>query len=180
MPSKPKTAFVHSEDGCRFVSTHNHRCRMLRTWNHDSLCAHHARLHQRDTEDLADGLLAGVEDFRSASSVNHVLGQIFELTARDRIKPRKAALLAYLGQLLLNSLPAVRLELSYAHALPNLHKAISRLLHNPRRREAAATFEREISEGDGPVEGIPEIPEFDDGRVAEGAPKNPSVLESQR
>ena len=161
MPTKRKTAFVHSEDHCRFVSTHNHRCRMFRAWYHDSLCAHHARLQQRETEYLAEDLLVGVEDFRSAAAVNHVLGKIFELTARDCIKPRKAALLAYVGQLLLNSLPAVRLELSYAHAIPTLYKAINRLLRNPRRREAAEQFEREISEGDGPVDRVTEVPEFD-------------------
>ncbi len=163
MPAKPKTAFVHSEDHCRFVSAHNHRCRMLRAWNHDALCAHHARQQQQQTEDFADGLLAGIEDFRSASAVNHALGKVFELTARDRISPRKAALLAYLGQLLLNSLPAVRLELSYAHALPNLHKTINRMLRNGRRREAVEDFERQISEGDGPVDRVTEVPEFDDG-----------------
>ncbi len=161
MPTKRKTAFVHSEDHCRFVSTHNHRCRMLRAWNHKSLCAHHARLQQRETEDLADDLLVGVEDFRSAASVNHILGKVFELTARDRIKPRKAALLAYLGQLLLNSLPAVRLELSYAHALPSLHKAINNLYRKARHRAALEDFERQISERDGPVAPLAEVPEFD-------------------
>lgn len=169
MPAKPKTPFIHTEEHCRFVSAHNHRCRMLRAWYHDSLCASHARVQQQQTDDLADDLLTGVEDFRSAASVNHILGKVFELTARDRIKPRKAALLAYLGQLLLNSLPAVRLELSYAHALPSLHKAISRLYRKARHRAALEDFERQISEGDGPVEGVPEIPEFDEGNELEAS-----------
>ncbi len=151
----------NTDNDCLHTTAAGRRCRMLRAWNHKSLCAHHARLQQRETEDLANDLLVGVEDFRSAAAVNHVLGKIFEFTARDRIKPRKAALLAYVGQLLLNSLPAVRLELSYAHAIPTLYKAINRLLRNPRRREAAEQFEREISEGDGPVDRVTEIPEFD-------------------
>ena len=107
------------------------------------------------------GRIVGVEDFRSAASVNHILGKVFELTARDRIKPRKAALLAYVGQLLLNSLPAVRLELSYAHALPSLHKAINNLYRKARHRAAVEDFERQISEGDGPVDRVTEVPEFD-------------------
>ncbi len=162
MPAKPKTPFVHTEEHCRFISEHNHRCRMLRAWYHDSLCAHHARLHQRETEGLADGLLDGIENFRSAASVNHALGKIFELTARDRITPRKAALLAYVGQLLLNSLPAVRLELSYANALPSLHKAISNLYRKGRHRAALQEFERQVSENDGPKDDDYNVPDFEE------------------
>lgn len=156
-----------TDDHCKHITAAGRRCRMLRAWYHDSLCVNHARAQQQQTDDLADDLLTGVEDFRSAASVNHILGKVFELAARDRIKPRKAALLAYLGQLLLNSLPAVRLELSYAHALPSLHKAINRLYRKARHRAALEDFERQISEGDGPVEGIPEIPEFEEGSELE-------------
>jgi hypothetical protein len=151
----------NTDNDCLHTTATGRRCRMFRAWYHDSLCAHHARLQQRETEDLAEDLLVGVEDFRSAAAVNHVLGKIFELTARDRIKPRKAALLAYVGQLLLNSLPAVRLELSYAHALPSLHKAINNLYRKARHRAAVEDFERQISEGDGPVDRVTEVPEFD-------------------
>jgi hypothetical protein len=88
---------------------------MLPARNHPSLCAHHARKsrrrHQRDDEALAAELLDSIDDFTSAASVNLFLGNLVEQLARKRIERRDAIALAYLSQLLLNSLAAMDKEL---------------------------------------------------------------------
>jgi hypothetical protein len=100
---------------CSHVSPAGRRCRMLPAKNHPSLCAHHARKsrrrHQPDDEALAAELLDSIDDFTSASSVNLFLGNLVKQLARKRIRRRDAIALAYLSQLLLNSLAAMDKEL---------------------------------------------------------------------
>jgi hypothetical protein len=70
-------------------------------------CLHHARQFQAipvSESDPADAL-ASVGDLDSFDDINHALGKIFKLLAADRITPRNAAVLAYICQLSLISLP---------------------------------------------------------------------------
>ena len=100
---------------CSHVSPAGRRCRMLPAKNHPSLCAHHARKSRRrqqpDDEALAAELLDSIDDFTSAASVNLFLGNVVKQLARKRIQRRDAIALAYLSQLLLNSLAAMDKEL---------------------------------------------------------------------
>jgi hypothetical protein len=100
---------------CSHVSPAGRRCRMLPAKDHPSLCAHHARKSRRrqqpDDEALAAELLDSIDDFTSADSVNLFLGNLVKQLARKRIERRDAIALAYLSQLLLNSLAAMEEEI---------------------------------------------------------------------
>jgi hypothetical protein len=100
---------------CSHISPAGRRCRMLPAKNHPSLCVHHARKSRRrsqpDDEALAAELLDSIDDFTSATSVNLFIGNVVRQLARKRIQRRDAIALAYLSQLLLNSLAAMDKEL---------------------------------------------------------------------
>jgi hypothetical protein len=76
------------------------------------LCAKHAadRHKQLDQADLAAVLIGDIQEFRSASDINHSLGELYKLQARNKITPRRAAVMAYTANLLLRTLPAIALE----------------------------------------------------------------------
>ena len=83
------------------------RCRMLRKRGHPSLCVFHAREEQQLTEKdkLASELASlGARGIIDSAEVARVITKIFNALARNRISPRSAATLGYLGQLLLQSL----------------------------------------------------------------------------
>ena len=97
----------------------------------DGLCAFHARRaleRQRAAEATATELLASVPDFTDAASVNRVLGNLLKLVAHKRIPHRDAIALAYIAQLLLNSLAAQdRKKLLDCEV-----ERLNRVLHPPR------------------------------------------------
>jgi hypothetical protein len=81
-----------------------------------NFCSEHARQEEKhqqtpDPETLAAELLADIEHFSTADNVNLFLGNLVKQLARKRIARRDAVALAYLGQLLLNSLPLVWKEI---------------------------------------------------------------------
>ena len=85
---------------------------MLAAPNGD-LCAHHAQRLSRSTpanDAVAAELLSSIEDFSTAASVNQFLGNLTKQLVRKRIQRRDAIALAYLSQLLLNSLSAMNRE----------------------------------------------------------------------
>jgi hypothetical protein len=109
---------------CRHISPKGQRCHMLIDQNHlpangaarPTLCAYHAdRLKATvptvDPEVLAADLLGEIDDFSTAGSVNLFLGNLVKQLARKRIARRDAIALAYISQLLLNSLPALERQL---------------------------------------------------------------------
>ena len=64
-----------------------------------------------EPEVLAAELLGEIDDFSTARSVNFFLGNLAKQLARKRIARRDAIALAYISQLLLNSLPALERQL---------------------------------------------------------------------
>jgi len=64
-----------------------------------------------EPEILAAELLAEINDFSTARSVNFFLGNLAKQFARKRIARRDAIALAYISQLLFNSLPALERQL---------------------------------------------------------------------
>jgi hypothetical protein len=55
--------------------------------------------------DFPADLLGPMQDFRTRAAINHALGKLATLLAGKRISPRRAAVLAYTFQLLLQTLP---------------------------------------------------------------------------
>jgi hypothetical protein len=78
-------------------------------------CAHTtirqaAKRERRQQEAVANELLDGIEDFANADSINLFLGNLVKQLARQRIGRRDAVALAYVSQLLLNSLTALEVN----------------------------------------------------------------------
>jgi hypothetical protein len=103
--SKPLHCQHRSASGRRF-------CRLPVSDTDSGLCRKHAaeRQHQLDQADFSAALIGDVEEFRSASDINHSLGELFKLQARNQISPRRAAVMAFTCNLLLHTLPAIERE----------------------------------------------------------------------
>src|SRR3989475_9722716 len=63
------------------------------------------------TLSLHDALPIYIQEFRDALTINHSLGELYKLQARNKITPRRAAVMAYTCNLLLRTLPAIEHEL---------------------------------------------------------------------
>jgi hypothetical protein len=61
---------------------------------------------------FAKELLGPLDDFHTAAGINHALGRLFVLLAANRLPARNAGTLAYVCQLMLQSLPGVKDECS--------------------------------------------------------------------
>ncbi len=90
---------------------------MPRWHAHPAYCLHHARREQQllETERVAGELVTLTGTFKTAHDVNLVLGRLFSALAQNRIPPGNAATLAYIGGLLLNTLPRVSREVTDAY-----------------------------------------------------------------
>ena len=98
---------------CLHRTASGRRCRMAVSDPAFGLCSKHAALHEQDLDqaDLAASLIGDTEEFRSAVVINRSLGELYKLQARNKIHPRRAAVMAYTANLLLRTLPAIEKEL---------------------------------------------------------------------
>jgi hypothetical protein len=63
------------------------------------------------TADLRSALAGELKEFKSAAEINEFLGRLLLLLSENRVAPRRAAVLAYVCNLLLRTLPAIQREL---------------------------------------------------------------------
>ncbi len=96
---------------CPVVST-GRRCRHAVSNDAAGLCSKHlvSRPVRFEESDLSATLLGQLTELKSASDLNQVLSNLFRLLSQDRIAARRAAVLAYIGNLLLRTLPAIAHE----------------------------------------------------------------------
>jgi len=89
-------------------------CRLPISDRDSGLCSKHAADRQRelDQADLAAVLIGDTQEFRDALTINHSLGELYKLLARNKITPRRGAVMAYTANLLLRTLPAIKGELN--------------------------------------------------------------------
>jgi hypothetical protein len=73
------------------------------------LCFKHA-LQQKKDLNVAAKLIGDTEEFTSAVTINHSLGELYKLLARDEIHPRRAAVMAYTCNLLLRTITVIAQE----------------------------------------------------------------------
>src|SRR5713226_9232163 len=95
---------------CQYRSSSGRRfCRMAVSDPDSGLCPKHAADRQKelDQADLASALIGDIQEFRDALTINHSLGELYKLQARNKITPRRAAVMAYTCNLLLRTLPAI-------------------------------------------------------------------------
>ncbi len=103
---------------CQFETSDGRRCRMLRHNGHPTLCLFHARdeMQLLESQRLGAEISASVTgEFMTSTDINFVLGKLFTALAQNRIPPRNAAVLAYIGQLMLHSLPGVKREYPFTY-----------------------------------------------------------------
>jgi hypothetical protein len=101
---------------------------MLRKKGHASLCIHHAREEQQrlESENLAAEFASLSGKLNTVTDINHVLGKVFTALAEKRISHQAAATFGYLGQLLLQTIPAVKSEINAAVQHPGAYDAMVR------------------------------------------------------
>lgn len=118
-PSKKTTSRKASEPSrCAFETSDGRRCRLPRSAVHASLCVFHSREEQQllESQKVGAELAATITgNFLTATDINYVLGKVFTAAAQNRIPVRNAHTLAYLGQLLLMSLPDVKHEFDFRY-----------------------------------------------------------------
>jgi hypothetical protein len=94
---------------------------MLLAPDHPALCTYHARAeakaHQvEDRKAAAAELLSGSETFSTPATVNLFLGNLLKQLAQGRIPRRQATAMAYISQLILNSLSVMQRQEKDAQA----------------------------------------------------------------
>jgi hypothetical protein len=102
---------------CNFAFSDGRYCRMPRAADHPEYCIHHSREDRQllETERIGELLAATPSgEFLTATDVNSVLGKLYTAIALNRIPHRNAALMAYVGQLLLHSTSAIKDEIMNA------------------------------------------------------------------
>ncbi|HYL63219.1 MAG TPA: hypothetical protein VE077_11420 [Candidatus Methylomirabilis sp.] len=113
---------------CQFHFSDGRRCRMLRSPAHSSFCAFHARQERQllESQRLGDEISASLHgDFLTATDINHVLGKLFIAVAQGRVPPRRAAILTYLGQVMLSSLAHVKQEFPFTYNFAHWNKVLA-------------------------------------------------------
>jgi len=103
---------------CKYVAASGRRCRALasrdtsRTSGYSAFCLTHAQMEQQflDAKSVAEDLIGPIDDFRTNTAINEVLGHLLKLVAQNRIPLRNANAISYICQLLLNSNEGVRHE----------------------------------------------------------------------
>ena len=99
---------------CTQTTADGRRCRMPRVNSHVTLCGTHLEAQQRrlrgEPVRHAQDVMDGVTDLRSATAVNHVLANLTGMLIDGRIDYRKAVVLAYLCQLLLQTISMAEQE----------------------------------------------------------------------
>ncbi len=112
-----RSVHKHLADLCQFHFSDGRLCRMLRWEHHPQYCLVHARQEQQllEADRIGSELSSLSGDFKTATDINHALGRLWTAVTHNRIPPRNAAVLAYIGQLLLQTLPAVKHEINRAH-----------------------------------------------------------------
>src|SRR5215467_14051704 len=117
-PKKTSACKTFDPNRCAFETSDGRRCRLPRSATHASLCVFHSREEQQllESRKIGTELSSTISgDFLTATDINYVLGKVFTAVAQNRIPVRTAHTLAYLSQLLLFSLPAVKKEFSFSY-----------------------------------------------------------------
>ncbi len=103
---------------CQFSFADGRTCRMFRQHDHPSLCVFHARAERQivESDRLGSELATTLTGrFMTATDINFVLGKLFKAIAQNRILPRNAGNLAFVGKLLLLSLDKLKDEFCFKY-----------------------------------------------------------------
>ena len=116
---------------CHHRDSAGRRCRLPREKSHPTFCTVHIRpaapghgfgapgegavpVGFVPPSDVSAELLGPLNDFRTNTSINYTLGRLLILKSAGQISAKDAAVVAYICQLLLQSVPGVRKEMSWS------------------------------------------------------------------
>ena len=104
--------FINNSAHCTHVFPNGRRCRLYPTIANPNFCPAHAPLpaNQPNLAEIASTLTVNLDDFTSAAQINDFLSRLLLLLAQDKISTRRAAVLAYITNQLLRTLPAIAKE----------------------------------------------------------------------
>jgi hypothetical protein len=108
------SSFINNSARCTHRFPNGKRCRLSSSTLDSPYCSSHAKLpeNQQEPADTAITLTSDLKDFRSAIPINDFLARLLLLLAENKISPRRAAVLAYITNQLLRTLPAIDRELN--------------------------------------------------------------------
>jgi hypothetical protein len=104
--------FINNSARCAHLFPNGRRCRLTATNANPNFCPAYAPLpaNQPDAAEIASTLTINLDDFTSAAQINDFLSRLLLLLAQDKISTRRAAVLAYITNQLLRTLPAIAKE----------------------------------------------------------------------
>jgi hypothetical protein len=104
--------FINRSARCNHLFPNGRRCRLHPTNGNPHFCPAHTPLpaNHPDAAAIASTLTANLDDFTSAAQINDFLSRLLLLLAQDKISTRRAAVLAYITNQLLRTLPAIAKE----------------------------------------------------------------------
>jgi hypothetical protein len=107
------SSFINNSARCTHRFANGKRCRLSSNL-HSVFCSMHAKLPENQLEPAktAASLTADLKEFRFAIPINDFLARLLLLLAQQKISPRRAAVLAYITNQLLRTLPAIDRELN--------------------------------------------------------------------
>ena len=104
---------INNSARCAHRFPNGKRCRLFAALD-ANYCSIHAKLPQNMQEPAETALIltADLKEFRSAIPINEFLARLLLLLAENKISARRAAVLAYITNQLLRTLPAIDRELN--------------------------------------------------------------------
>ncbi len=96
-------------DRCEFIFPSGNRCRQLRARPSGSFCFNHWQRQQQQEESarIGDEIVGAEGALNTPDGIHKALANVFSNLARNRISARNAAVLGYVGQLMLVHCPSL-------------------------------------------------------------------------
>jgi len=106
---KPKkTDSARTALRCTHQDASGRQCRSLSFDQGSGLCPRHLAVQkQKEASNFYAVLARNSQGFQTAQGINYALSNLYELLSKNRISPRRAAVLAHISSLLLRTLPAI-------------------------------------------------------------------------
>jgi len=107
-----KSSSINNSARCNHRFPNGMRCRLL-GFGSQAFCPKHTQVATPpppDPIEIASTLTVNLDDFTSAAQINDFLARLLLLLAQDKISTRRAAVLAYITNQLLRTLPAIAKE----------------------------------------------------------------------
>jgi hypothetical protein len=111
-PQPANSSSINNSARCSHRFPNGMRCRLFASGS-QPFCPKHTQpavIPPPDPAEIASTLTANLDDFTSAAQINNFLSRLLLLLAQDKIATRRAAVLAYITNQLLRTLPAIAKE----------------------------------------------------------------------